>query len=364
VLLFAAFLSACSAQRASRTAERATRPSTNDQDVSKSKEYWPTDGWRSASPSEEGMNGAMLDAALAAASQKRLQLHGMLVVRHGFIVKEAYFPPYEEGTAHELYSCTKSFTSALVGIALDRGYLHDLSQPALGFFPGRRFKNMDARKKAMTVENLLTMRSGLGWVEADPTYREMYTSSRDWVSYVLDLPMESDPGAEFRYSSGNSHVLSAIIQKTGKSTYGLASEALFEPLGIPDPAWERDPAGIPIGGWGLQLSPRDMAKLGYLYLHDGKWDGRQVVPEPWVRASTHARPPATERLGYGYQWWVDSTVPLYAALGRLGQGIFVVPALDMVVVFTAAIDSSDPEFDLIRTYIVPACGEGKAPSSS
>ena len=215
----------------------------------------------------------------------------------------------------------------------------------------------------MTVENLLTMRSGLGWVEADTTYREMYATQRDWVAYVLDLPMASDPEPSSRYSSGNSHVLSAIIQKTGKGTYGLAREALFEPLGIHDPVWERDPAGIPIGGWGLKLSPREMAKLGYLYLHGGKWDGTQVVPASWVQASTQAHPPTTERLGYGYQWWVDSSVPLYAALGRFGQGIFVVPALDLVVVFTAAIESSDPEFELIRTYIIPACAGGAVSSS-
>jgi len=341
----------CSARHPEREASRASAgppevsgPASND--------------WRIASPSSQGMEGALLDAALQEARRERLDLQGMLVIRHGLIVQEAYFPPYGPQTPHELYSCTKSFVSALTGIAIQRGYLQGVSDPVLGFFPGRQFPHPDPRKKAMTVENLLTMSSGLAWTEADSTYRELYASSRDWVAYVLGQPMQADPGSFFWYSSGNSHVLSSILQeKTPKGTYEFAREALFRPIGIADPEWDRDPAGVPIGGWGLKLVPRDMARLGLLYLHDGAWNGSPVVPSAWVRASTRKSITATETMGYGYQWWIDESTPLFAALGRFGQGIFVVPSRDLVVVFTARIDSSDPELDLMRRFIVPACRE-------
>ena len=124
------------------------------------------------------------------------------------------------------------------------------------------------------------------------------------------------------------------------------------------PPWNRDPSGLPIGGWGLQLTPREMAKLGSLYLHDGAWDGKQVVPASWVRASTTPHIKAGDRLSYGYQWWIDPSVPMFAALGRFGQSIFVVPHLDLVVVFTAAMDSSDPQAELVRTGIASACKRG------
>ena len=267
---------------------------------------WPTNGWATSTPSAQGMEGAKLDAALAAAQKQDLALHSMLVIRHGFVVKEKYYPPVNAETADELYSCTKSFVSALVGIAIDKGYIADVSQPVLGFFPDRRFEKTDARKKAMTLEDLLTMSSGLAWVEGDATYRQMYVTERDWVKFVLGLPMAAAPGKKFNYSSGNTHILSAIIQKrTQRNVYDFAREHLFAPLGIENPGWDRDPTGIPIGGWGLKLTPREMAKLGYLYLHEGAWDGKQVVPAAWVRNSTRPHIAAGGLLQYGYQWWIS-----------------------------------------------------------
>jgi len=302
------------------------------------------------------MDGAKLDAALESVERQHLELHSMLVIRHGYIVKEKYYPPYNAGSADEIYSCTKSFVSALVGIAIEKQFITDVSQPVLGFFPEKKFEKVDSRKRAMKVEDLLTMSSGLGWVEGDATYRQMYTTNRDWVKFVLGLPMDAAPGQRFNYSSGNTHILSAIIQKTAqRNMYDFARAQLFTPLGIQNPRWDRDPSGITIGGWGLELTPRDMAKLGYLYLHDGAWEGKQVVPAAWVRASTTPHVQATSTLKYGYQWWISPQGQWFAALGRFGQGIFVVPSLDLVVVFTAKIDSNDSEEVLLRDYIVPAC---------
>jgi len=322
-------------------------------------DFWPTNGWRSAAPAEQGMDGGKLEAAMASAQEQKLALHAVLVIRHGVIVMEKYFPPYDESRSHDLFSCTKSFISALVGIAIDKGLVTEVSQPVVGFFPEKTFAHADPRKNAMKVEDLLTMSSGLGWVEGDETYRQMYASSRDWVQFILDLPMKAAPGRKFNYSSGNSHILSAIIQsKSGMKAADFARTYLFGPLGIHGWSWDQDPAGMAIGGWGLHLPPREMAKLGYLYLHNGMWDGKQIVPASWVRTSTEKHIATDSAWDYGYQWWVDSSVPMFAALGRFGQSIFVVPRLDMIAVFTAHIDSNDPEAELVRKYFVPACAAG------
>lgn len=360
VFLLLTLLASCSGRRAPASTAVPPGPVAPTPQAAS----WPTSGWRTALPSSQGMDGALLDEAVTEAQRERLALNGLLVIRHGYIVKETYFSPWEPGTVHELYSCTKSFTSVLTGIAIRRGYLHGVTDPVMGFFPNRQFPHPDPRKGDMTIESLLSMSSGLVWREDDMTYREMYATARDWVGYVLGQPMQADPGSFFWYSSGNSHVLSSIIeQKSGKGTYAFAQEALFRPLGIRDPEWERDPVGVPIGGWGLKLTPRDMAKLGYLYLRQGTWDGSQIVPSAWVQASTRAHIRATEKLGYGYQWWIDSSAGMYAAIGRYGQGVFVVPSCDLVVVFTAQIDSSDPEFDLIHRFIIPACQPAPVSSS-
>lgn len=327
-----------------------------------SAEFYPTQGWRSATPESQGMDPGLIAQALAAVQSERIGLHSLLVIRHGYIVSETYFQGQTAATRHELYSVTKSFTGTLVGIAVQQNLL-ELNRPVLTYFPTRSFSNIDARKQALTVENLLTMTAGLDWTESDASYTAMYRSS-DWISYMLNLPMAAEPGKVFLYNSGASHVLSGLLNEVlrpqGLEPYSFAQKVLFRPLGI-DPLWERDSQNIPIGGWGLQITPRDMAKLGYLYLHEGLWEGQQVVPAEWVRAATQKQAPTVPGdLGYGYQWWVYplkgeyARYPAYAAQGRFGQTIFVVSALDLVLVTTAQIDNHDPIYKLIDQYIVPA----------
>ena len=198
------------------------------------------------------------------------------------------------------------------------------------------------------------MRSGLDWQEGDPAYRAMYQSP-DWVKFVLDAPMASPPGSRFNYCSGCSHLLSAILQQTtGMHTRDFAEQYLFKPLGLSNVMWETDAAGIPIGGWGLQLTPRDMAKLGYLYLRHGQWDGQQIISARWVETATQKHTDTDGGLGYGYQWWTYPSLGAYAALGRYGQMIFVIPEADLVVVTTAELDGHTELFRLIEQYILPA----------
>ena len=285
--------------------------------------------------------------------KQNLKVDSVLVIRHGYIVSENYFTGGQDDP-HELFSCTKSFVSALVGIAIAQGAIKGVDQPVLGFFPGRTFAKDDARKQAMTLDNLLTMTSGLDWTEGDPAYYKL-VSSPDWVKFMLDRPMIEEPGQRFNYCSGCSFVLSAIVQKTtGTSTLDFAQANLFGPLGIVNPSWEKGSGGIANGGWGLSLTSRDMAKLGYLYLNGGVWDGRQVVPAEWVKTSVQKHVTTGDRLDYGYQWWVYPALDAYTARGRGGQLIFVIPRLDMVIVFTATMNDDEALLDIIEEYVVPA----------
>ncbi len=300
------------------------------------------------------MDPAILDEMLAHIDATELDLHSLLVIRHGAIVLEKYYSGLDQDERHQQYSVTKSFVATLFGIALDQGKFSGVNQPVSDFFPDKSFQNPDPLKDAMTFEDLLSMRSGLAWDEGDAAYGSMYRAT-DWVDYVMGLKMETAPGETFKYCSGCSHVLlKAVEQVTGADAEEYARKYLFEPLGIRDYSWERTPHGDAIGGWGLALTARDMAKLGYLYLHDGAWDGQQIVSSSWVQAATRQHADPDGRLGYGYQWWLYDTHGAYAALGRYGQTIFVIPDLDIVLVTTAGIPNHDPIFALIDDYILPS----------
>lgn len=180
--------------------------------------------------------------------------------------------------------------------------------------------------------------------------------SQDWVQFMLDLPMEAAPGDRFEYCNGGSFLLSAILtERTGMTGLEFAEEHLFGPLGITDVAWPMNPQGITIGWGDLRMLPHDMAKIGYLMLRNGQWEGEQIIPARWVAESTRKHLPATLQDGYGYQWWVDDS-GFYMALGYGGQFIFVVPEENLVVVFTSELPENDfyvPQM-LLEGYILPA----------
>lgn len=318
--------------------------------------YWPTAGWRTSTPEEQGMDGSKITQALAAIDKESLAFHSLLIIRNGYLVSETYFWGYSKTRGHELYSVTKSFVSTLVGIAIDRGSIDGVGRPMADFFPGLAFENPDPGKDAMTLEDVLTMRSGLGWIETDSTFT-MLSRSPDWVKFMFDLPMAAAPGTSFYYCSGCSHLLSAAVQKaTGMPTRDFAGTYLFQPLGITDVNWETDTTGIPIGGWGLSITPRDMAKLGYLFLRNGAWDGQQIVSTEWVKDATRKHTNTDGTLGYGYQWWIYPSLNAYTALGLYGQTIFVIPEKDLIIVTTAGMENHDRIFQLIEDFIAPAAG--------
>jgi CubicO group peptidase (beta-lactamase class C family) len=318
-------------------------------------DYWPTTDWRTSTPEEQGVDSVQLLQALARMDALGANVRSITVIRNGYIVLEAYHQPFTHDLLNPVASVTKSVIGDLTGIALAEGAIKDIKQPALGFFPGRQIANRDSNKEAMTVEDLLTMRPGLRCADQDIGFEvEM---SADWVQHILDLPTDARPGEKFVYCTSGPHLLSAILTKaTGMSTNAYAQSRLFDPLGIgaQDFNWAVDPQGITVGGYGIEMRPRDMAKLGLLFLNDGKWEDMQVVPKEWVAASTRAHTAVEKGKDYGYLYWVYPSH--YAAEGRGEQKIQVIKDRNMVVVITAAIDwHNAPGLEKwLQDYIIPA----------
>ena len=334
-------------------------------------EYWPTEAWRTCDPEAVEMDPVKLkelNEEVRVLLEMQVGVQSIVIIRKGYIVAEQYYSDeYGPDDLHRIYSCTKSITSALLGIAIDRGMLSGVDEKMIDFFPGYAIENLTEDKKNITLEHMLTMSSGLEWHEIEYPYGDSRNTFRQWydggalVKFVLDQPTIAAPGEVFSYSSGSSHVLSAVLQKTtGIRTDSFALENLFSPLGIHEFYWPSDDEGIPLGGSGLRLTPRDMAKFGYLYLQNGTWDGVQIISKGWVEKSQQKHMPRKyiPDSYYGYQFWV-SDYGTYSAVGFEGQWITIVPEHDLVVVFNNDFTEGDdfqwstPE-RLLTTYIIPA----------
>jgi CubicO group peptidase (beta-lactamase class C family) len=325
--------------------------------------YWPTAGWLSSPPEAQGFDSAKLAEGLQAIKQDGTSIHSILIVRGGLVFLDAYFYPYDGSTYHELASVTKSVMTTLIGIAADQDKL-DLDQPMLSFFPNRAVANRDARKERITVRHLAGMTSGFAvdLLDDEKTLVEMRASD-DWIQFSLDRPVLAEPGSRFAYDGAAIHLLSAILQQaTGMTAQDYARINLFGPLGITDFYWPTDAQGY-TRGWGdLSLHPSDAAKLGFLFLHEGQWEGRQVVSREWVSKATAANIPTgrDEDEYYGYGWWVerpDEGVSLFRADGRGGQHIVVVPAMDLVLMTTGG----GFNLDQVTPYIENAIGNLEKP---
>jgi len=348
--------------------------------ITSSRDYWPTTGWKTSIPEEQGMDSNKLDQMIKHIDNQNYAIDSVVVIKGGYIVLEKYHnTQYNQNTKHVCYSVTKSFTSSVMGIVMKEGFVESVDQKVLDFFPDRTFTNFDLRKQSITLEHLLTMTMGVEWDESTYPYmdsqgnadfRNSYIQmlySDDFVQFVLDLPMTHGPGTKWVYNGGASHLLSVIIQQTTRSnTFNVAKKFLFGPLGISDVDWRQDSHGVTRGGDGLYLTPRDMAKFGFLFLNNGTWDAVQVISPEWVtkssesfliRAGPYDFGNFTDIFGgYGYQWWTLPPTKVYYALGLYRQRIIVVPKYDLVVVFTADIKNyPDPvELNLLFEYIIPA----------
>lgn len=320
--------------------------------------------WETSTPEEQGINSKKLDELKNHIKTNYSDIYSMVIIRNSFLVEEEYFR-YTAATKRNIYSCTKSFISALIGIAIQEDFIESIDKPVLEFFPDQIFANVDDRKQNMTLYHLLTMTTGLEWYELQVGYNDQNNSlyrmweSKDWIQYVLDQKMIEEPGKEFNYNTGASHVMSAIINKTtGMSTLEFAKSRLFGPLGINDYFWPTDPNDIHTGGEGLELTPRSLAKLGQLYLNNGTWKGQQIVPKKWVVNSSRIdhHPSGNHTYGYGFQWWIHPDHEIFSAWGYAEQRAIVAPKFELVAVFTGYMPNTygDLAGDLVNTFIIPA----------
>ena len=312
--------------------------------------HWPTQGWRTSTPEEQGLDSVKLAEMLQAIQEQDIKIDSLLVIRDGSVLLDAYFyNPYDGTFPHDLASVTKSVMTTLIGIAADQGKIR-LDQPLVSFFPNRTIANLDAHKEHVTVRHLAGMVNGFesGCMADDMGTLDRMRSSSDWVQYALDRKIVREPGTSFCYDSPGMHLLSAVLQEsTGMTALEFARQNLFGPLGIQEVIWESDPQGY-THGWGdLHLKPRDAAKLGYLWLNKGIWEGVQIVSASWVEDAVKPHT-STGKDDYGYGWWVSEDS--YYAFGRGGQNIKVVPALNAIVVTTG----SGFEYDEISPYLIAA----------
>ena len=317
-------------------------------------EYWPTDGWRTSTPEEQGFDSVKLAEGLQTLRKNHVAIDSLLIVRNGDVILDAYFFPYDKSFPHDLASVTKSVTTTLIAIAAGQGKIQ-LDQPIVTYFPDRSIANLDDRKLSITVRNLTGMVNGMksGCLNNDEETLNTMRAQPDWVQAALDRQMTDEPGKQFCYDSPGMHLLSAILQNTtGMTELDFAQQYLFEPLGIHDVYWESDPQGYSHGWGDLHLKPEDAAKIGFLFLQGGVWEGRQIVPADWVAEAVREHIKTGQADNYGFGWWVSDNS--YFALGRKGQHIRVYPALNAIVVTTSG-DLKYSQIDrLLETAFVDA----------
>jgi CubicO group peptidase (beta-lactamase class C family) len=329
--------------------------------------------WSSATPGAQGMSQQILNSAFVQAEKEGF-IDGLLVIRNGYIVGEEYYNGYSRFRPHNIKSVSKSFLSALTGIALEQGYIDSLEVKMLSYFPEYIYAGMDSRKYGITLRHLLTMRMGIRGEAEDNygVYWEFYNSD-NWIKKTIEAPLQFNPGERMAYNTFQTHLLSAIITRaTQQSTLDFGRQFLFSLMGIDVDSWEQDPQGYYFGGNSMYFTPREMAVLGYLYLNNGRINEIQIVPETWVALtlspSTNLTHPnewgAYKNYNYAYLWWLGqiNEYDLFMGYGYGGQFVVVFPDLNLIVVSTAD-NNVDPEkstvqewaiFDIIAQYILPS----------
>lgn len=316
---------------------------------------WPTNGWSTSFPEAQGIDSQELVDMLEYIDDQRSVFDSLLLIRNGYLVLEVYWKPNDENTMHAQYSLTKTVVSTLVGIAYKDGYLQDVHQPVLDLFPNLVLDDIEENILSISVNDVLTMSAGMDWEGVTP-------------EEILAGVLNHEPGTYFEYgNSGPQLMLDAVQQMTGMDPLQFANERLFSPLGISSEniRWDligagnyRDGAG---GLGGLYLRPRDMAKIGYLYLNNGEWDGEEILPASWIAQAIS--PNTFENFsgddfptdGYGYFLWINRGMGFYSGVGAGGQLIVVFPGKNMILVTTGDIRASRGfiHYSTLSNFIVP-----------
>lgn len=317
------------------------------------------DYWEVTIPEEQGMNGKILSQGMELL-EGRDGLYSLLVVRNGKIVFEEYFNGAGVDKSSNIFSISKSFMSALTGIAIQEGYLEGPQQPISEVLPAYFEDGKNQDKTGITLKHMLTMTQGLPW--SDDWLTGQIRDARDWVEFILARVPKDEPGDAFIYSTGMTHVMSAAItESSGMTTCAFAQEHLFEPLDISIDYWLKDPKGVYSGGWHMFFTPRELAKFGQLYLQNGEWEGKQIIPADWVHESLESHVYTGSIWDYGYWWWITevSGYKMASARGAGNQMVHLIPELDLMVVTTTnfhdgvtgkALDS----YYYIGRYVIPA----------
>ena len=313
-------------------------------------------------------------------NQDYKNIHSLLIARNGNLVYEEYFPgadgrrgvvEFDKETLHDTRSVSKSIASSLIGIAIDQGYIGSVDEPMYQYFPDYT-NHLTEQKKRVTLEHLLSMTAGFKWDQSGSHQSELGSAnteaqmenSFDFIDYVLSADMSEEPGERFNYNSGCAILLAGVIRNvSGMHADKFADKYLFGPLGIDRNEWWRTKTGLPQTHAGLRLRPRDMAKIGQLYLNNGRWKGLQILPASWVEESIK---PHFVNDRYGYAWWLDrfpfheGSVKSYVAEGNGGQFIFVIPDLDLVVVFTGGnygSSNANQAFKIVINHVLKAVSQ-------
>ena len=309
-----------------------------------------------STPEKQGVSSAALLDFIRAADSNLDAPHSFMLVRHGNVIAEGWWSPYNPQSRHQMFSLSKSFTSTAVGLAISEGKL-SLFDPVVKFFPDDVPTNASDYLKAMKVRDLLTMSTGhLPSTVSNFTFNSPQVLTKQFLA----LPVDVKPGTLWFYSTPASYMLSAIVQKVeGQNLVDYLKPRLFDPLGIQDPIWEQSPQGISLGGYGLNIRTEDIAKFGLLYLNHGKWKGKQLVPAEWVavatarQASNGSDPDSDWEQGYGYQFW-RARHGLYRGDGAYGQFCIVMPEQDAVVAITSGTRNMGATMNLVWDKIIPA----------
>ncbi len=320
-----------------------------------------------SSPEREGISSSDILEFIEAADSQIDQMHSFMLVRHGRVVAEAWWGPYDAETPHILYSLSKSFTSTAVGMAIAEGRL-SIDDPVLKFFPEDAPAEPSNNLKAMRVRDLLRMNTG-HQTEAQ-LWRNNPGSNNTWTSKFMTHTVPFKPGTHFLYNSPATYMLSAIVQKTtGMTVLDYLRPRLFEPLQIENPTWVTSPEGITAGAYGLMVRTEDIAKFGQLYLQKGNWKGRQLVPAAWVAEATSLQtsngsaPTSDWDQGYGYQFW-RSRHNAYRGDGAFGQYCIVIPEQDAVVAMTSGVRNMQAVMNLVWEKLLPAMKPSALPENA
>jgi CubicO group peptidase (beta-lactamase class C family) len=320
-----------------------------------------------STPEQQGISSVAITEFLDAADQSIDQLHSFMLVRHGHVVAEAWWKPYDPDTPHVLFSLSKSFTSTAVGLAVAEGKL-SLYDPVLKFFPMEAPAEPSANLKAMRVVDLLRMNTGQ---QTEPALWRPTSdnASVSWVRQFLAHPVPFKPGTHFVYNSAASYMLSAIVQKvTGQTMLEYLKPRLFNPLGFRDPIWLASPQGITNGGFGLLARTEEIARFGQMYLQKGRFGSRSILPESWVEAATSlqtsngSNPLSDWDQGYGYQFW-RCRHNAFRGDGAFGQYCIVMPEKNAVIVMTGGVANMQAPLNLVWSKLLPAMGSAPLPNN-